>query len=85
MNPVEDWKLYQAELRFREFAPEIRLLSETNVPVKECIDAYVYGRIITKEEALCQMIMLLSKNWGQQRAEYERLMMNLGPSIRPQE
>ena len=47
--------------RYEDFPTPIRVIGQ-NVPVvRMVLDLYAHGQIVTREEALCQMIVELSK------------------------
>lgn len=48
--------------RLHEFPHEIRTLAETNTIIHRVIEEYAHGAIITREEALCRMIIILARS-----------------------
>jgi hypothetical protein len=58
--------------RAAEFGPQISELSLHNPLIYEVIQQYARGMIITKEEALCRMVVELGQNWEEkQRQAFE--------------
>ena len=53
--------------RWADIPEMVRILANDNPVVERCIAEYVHGRIVTKEECLCQIIMALSRTWDEQR------------------
>jgi hypothetical protein len=63
--------------RLEEIPGPIRELGMENPLIHQIIDQYAVGSIITKEEALCQMIVGLSKNWSElSKKHFEILMLS---------
>lgn len=64
-----------------ERVPEpIRELSRDNPVVFDVCNRFVNGQIVTWEEALSQMVLLLSKDWERQKRDYLDLVaMNVLP------
>ena len=61
--------------RMRDFSGPISDAARDNPTVNAVLDAYRAGAIITKEEALSKMVVLLAKDWGEQaRANFEMAM-----------
>lgn len=53
----------------------IRDISKHNPIVRAIINAYMAEQIVTREEALCRMVVELSKDWrDEQRRAYETAM-----------
>jgi hypothetical protein len=60
----------------------IRMLGYTNPAIHMILRRYGIGEIATKEEALCQMIIWMDKNWKeQQRRAFEFMMVEKVPSV----
>ena len=67
------------EITFRDrclsFEGPIMDASRDNPVIHRIIQEYAIGHIITKEEALSQMVVMLATNWqAQQRKAFEMLM-----------
>jgi hypothetical protein len=45
------------------FPFKIQMLARNNAAVDKCLKMYATGQIITREEALCQMIVMLADDW----------------------
>lgn len=60
---------HQKQDRWREFSGPIMDLAPNNPVIHRIISSYVAGEIITKEEALCQMVVCLATHWERQRVE----------------
>lgn len=65
----------QMQARFAEFPRQIQQLGTQNPLVRRIMECYAHGEFITREEAYCQMIVGLSKNWESIRKDYERVML----------
>lgn len=63
--------------RYEEIPQRVRELSTTNPLVKRVIDLYIGGEIITKEEALCQMVVGLSKDWAEVSRRHFEIVMQM--------
>lgn len=63
------------ERRFSHFEDPIRLLGYNNPLVREVMERYARGIIITKEEALCQMVVGLNKDWSDERRRHYEMVM----------
>lgn len=61
--------------RMAEFPGPIQNLAQQNPLIRSIVECYAHGTIITREEALCRMVMELSRNWEKQRKDYEAIMM----------
>jgi hypothetical protein len=58
--------------RIRSFSGPIADLGMNNPLVRQIMEQYAHGLIITKEEALSQMVVQLAKDWTElQRRAYE--------------
>lgn len=68
----------QEQKRWEEMPAPIRELSHNNPLVHDILHRYAIGIIITKEEALCQMIVGLSRDWAKQKADYIELVHRHG-------
>jgi hypothetical protein len=55
--------------RFHQFDGPIGDLYHTNPVVHRIIQMYVQGQIVTKEEALSQMVIDLAQNWDKHLCE----------------
>lgn len=55
------------ELRWREFSGPIMDLAMHNSIIRRILDCYVAGQIITKEEALSQMVVALATDWDERK------------------
>lgn len=64
-----------ARHRYNEIPRRIHELSMNNPLIKRVIDEYTHGNIVTKEEALCQMIVHLAANWKEMEQSYINLAM----------
>lgn len=62
-------KPYQVYERQNEFDGPISVLAENNPGIQRIIKQYAFGEIVTREEALCQMILLLAKDWDRIKQE----------------
>lgn len=68
--------------REQEFTGPILSAARHNPIIAKVIHAYAHGEIITREEALSQMVMLLSKDWNEEkRKAMEFAMMQTGSII----
>lgn len=56
--------------RLNDFEGPIKEASINNTIVNECIHAYAHGSIITKEECLSRMVVLLTRDWKRECADY---------------
>lgn len=61
--PLSDWTIQQ---RLATIPDPIREIGRENIIVRNMIDRYVHGDIMTLEEALCQMVRLLADDWQRQ-------------------
>jgi hypothetical protein len=61
---------YEYNERCQHFRGPLEELAYTNPVVMNVIQAYARGDIITKEEALSQMVVMLSKDFGSMRDRY---------------
>jgi len=60
----------------------IREIGQTNPAVSRICTEFAQGSIVTLDEALCQMVVLLARDWTeQQRKMYELVMLNTQPQI----
>lgn len=64
------------EARYREFGPQIQEIALRNSLVKQIIDMYVYGDIITHEECLCRMVVELANSWDKSMDEIVKLHLH---------
>ncbi len=72
------------ESRVCEFPGPLRDLYQNNVVVNKIIDAYAYGSIVTREEALCQMVIALAATADSSVSELVRLhQLNCFATINP--
>lgn len=60
----------QMDQRWYSLPEPIRNISQDNAIVHDVLNRFVIGQIITKEEALCQVILALSTNWEKMRDDY---------------
>ena len=75
---------FQKDQRWQEIPAPIRNVAERNALVSSMLSRYAAGQIITKEEALCQIIVGLATDWDHMRQAYEDCqLMNPGPIIVP--
>jgi hypothetical protein len=63
--------------RLGDFSGPIQDLSRDNPVIYRVICAYASGEIITREEALSQMVVMLAKDWTEQHKRLFDLCMNL--------
>lgn len=75
MKPLYDQQEF--ERRADSFDYPIRKLGMTNVFVHRIIQEYACGHIVTKEEALCQMIIGLCTSWTELQEKYCSIMMDI--------
>lgn len=61
--------------RMAEFATPIQNLAQQNALIHRICECYAHGDIITREEALCRMIVELARDWEQVRKDYESVML----------
>lgn len=66
----------QAMQRMAEFAAPIRNLAQQNALIRRIVECYAHGDIITREEALCRMVVELARDWEKSRKDYEAIMLN---------
>jgi hypothetical protein len=73
--------------RRRQFDELTQKLGREDIIVHRVIEAYAHGSIVTKEEALCQMVVYLSHDWKREQDKYmEIIRTNVFPqTIRPHE
>lgn len=64
--------------RMAQFEPPIHEIAHNNVIVNRVLEMYARFDIITKEEALSQMVVLLAKDWKQEQDRYVALV-SMGP------
>jgi hypothetical protein len=62
----------------REFNVPILDAANNNPVIYQIIKEYGIGRIITREEALSQMVVLLAKDWNQIKQQAFDMAMRLG-------
>jgi hypothetical protein len=81
-----DWGRFHWEKRAAEFAGPIAAISRNNPLIHQIIQRYAHGEIITKEEALSQMVVLLAKDWTEiQKRAYEMAALMTVPTVVPSE
>lgn len=61
--------------RMREFNGPVMDAALNNPLIYTIIREYGMGRIVTREEALSQMVVLLCKDWGKIREGHIKMMM----------
>ena len=72
--------------RMREFPDAIQRLSLDNSLIRRLMEMYAHESILTKEEALCQMVVEMAKNWNAIRKDYEQVMLtSIAMQPRPRE
>lgn len=64
----------ERQRRYAEFPEPIRALQYEVPKVRQIMDAYACGRIITLQEALCQMVVELATDTEAQRRHMVDLM-----------
>lgn len=68
--------------RAREFRGPVEDAAIHNPVIYAIIQAYVHGRIVTREEALSQMVVQLSRDWREEQQRcFDMVMKNAGPGI----
>lgn len=68
-----DWKRWQWD-RLGEFNGPIAVAALDNPEIKQIADLYAKGEIVTKEEALCQMVLALAKSLQRSREELLKIV-----------
>lgn len=68
----------QEAKRYNEFPQPIQMLGQQEPRVDRIIRLFVLGDIITKEEALCRMVIELSKDVEYQRRNMIEMMSRNG-------
>lgn len=68
---------YKHERMLAEFPEIIHELRQRNAAVDRCIEMYLSGQILTKEECLYQMIKLLETDWNKMREHAMEQYMHL--------
>ena len=63
--------------RLLDFPDQIQELSRNNPIIYKCIQDYAHGRIITRDECLAQMIIMLAHDWGEQEERNYKLAMSV--------
>lgn len=70
--------------RLAEFAGPIGLLAQNNPIMERVLMEYAYGNIITKEEALSRMVVMLATDWQeQQKRAFELAQCGVVPVVQP--
>ena len=64
----------EIQRRYAEFPDPVRVLGYEIVRVKQIMDAYAHGGIITMQEALCRMVVELATDTESQRKQMIDLM-----------
>ena len=64
----------EIQRRYAEFPDPVRVLGYEIVRVKQVMDAYAHGGIITMQEALCRMVVELATDTESQRKQMIDLM-----------
>jgi len=59
----------EIQRRYAEFPDPVRVLGYEIVRVKQIMDAYAHGGIITMQEALCRMVVELATDTESQRKQ----------------
>jgi hypothetical protein len=63
--------------RMREFPQHIQQIAMQNPLIYQIVTAYAVGQILTREEALCQMVVQMSKDWDALQQKAYRDLMHL--------
>lgn len=69
--------------RIAEFPDPVRVLGYHHPLVKSVMDSYAHGAIITKEEALCRMVVELAKSDTEQKDKIHKMLVNGGGFVAP--
>lgn len=64
----------QFQRRYRDFDGPISELGMTNPLVNDVLQRYSHGIIITKEEALSQMVLGLARDWERTQLRYYEMV-----------
>ena len=73
---------YEYEKRLREFDGPLARVAMNNPCVHRIVKLYATGEIVTREEALSQMVVQLAKNWDEaMKASFEATMNNFRSAI----
>jgi hypothetical protein len=64
----------EIQRRYAEFPDPVRVLGYEIVRVKQIMDAYAHGGIITMQEALCRMVVELATDTESQRKQMIHMM-----------
>jgi hypothetical protein len=66
--------------RASQFPERIQRIAADNPLINRIVQEYAVGNILTFDEALCQMVVLLAKNWDKERQAYlEVIRMHASP------
>jgi hypothetical protein len=76
---------YELEQRYHRIPEPIRAIALNNPLVRRVCDEFAAGHIVTFEEALCQMVIGLSRKWAEQEKRAFGYMMASNPPIVIQE
>lgn len=68
------------EKRYDDFPDSIKEVAMFRPEIRRCMDAYAHGDVITKEEVLCRMIVLLNDSIELYKTNEANLLMK-SPSV----
>ena len=64
--------------KLEQIPAEIKAIALNDPIVHRCLDAFMMGDIITREELYCRIIVMICHDWkAEQRAAYEATMATL--------
>lgn len=76
-------RLYRS--RLRDIPEPIAIIGRDNALVAQIIEAYGTCGIVTLEEALCQMVIGLNRNWEWESKRYYEVVQSLSHGLTSKE
>lgn len=73
----------ERDILMQVIPPQIREIALQNPLIQQILEQYLNGNICTREEMLCQMIVMLNKDWIEQRKHYRKYVAAFGTPFGP--